>query len=99
MSLNNIVLLLKLGYDPLLNRRKVLVLQPCELHQFLSPHWLDVAVLSGSADDGTGNQVLVGVNNLMVLQAQQRKEVDVLFHEGHGLLVGLDRVYLAVLLV
>ena len=53
------------------------MLQAGELLELGRPGWRDVAYLSGGADDGAGDQVLIRVNQLVILQAEKHKVVDI----------------------
>ena len=70
-------LLFRFGKKSLFNVAEVRVLQTCKLFEFGRPGWRDVAYLSGGADDGAGDQVLIRVNQLVILQAEKHKVVDI----------------------
>ena len=70
-------LLFRFGKKSLFNIAEVRVLQAGELFEFGRPGWRDVAYLSGGADDGAGDQVLIRVNQLVILQAEKHKVVDI----------------------
>lgn len=63
-----IILLLKLGHESLLNVAKMWVLKPCQLLQLMWPNWIDIALFSRGTGNWAGNQVLISVDQLMVLQ-------------------------------
>jgi hypothetical protein len=98
LRLNYVILLLEFGDYPFLYRRKVLMLQSRQLYQLWRPHRLYVAMLPRRRNDRTRNQILVGINNFVILQREQREEVNILFHEGDRLLVRLNRMRLIILL-
>ena len=55
------VLLLKFVHESLLNVAEMGVLQASQLLKLRRPSWVYVALSPGSADDGTGNQILIRV--------------------------------------
>jgi hypothetical protein len=57
------------------------MLKPSKLLQLLRPRWIDIALPPGSWGDGAGYEVLIGVDKLVVLQAQQDKEFYILFNQ------------------
>lgn len=79
-----IVLLFKLTYQALLDVAEMRMLQPSELLQLLWPCWAYIALPPGSWGYGTGYQVLVGVDEFMILQAQQDEEFHILLDQVHA---------------
>ena len=63
------------------------MLKTCELLEFWWPEGTDVALFPGSTRDAAGNQVLVRVDELVVLERQQHKIVHVLLEEVHAALI------------
>ena len=63
------------------------MLKTGELLEFRRPGRRNIADLSGGGHDGTGNQILVRVDKLVVLQTQQYKIVYVFFNELGALLI------------
>ena len=59
------------------------MLQTSQLDQFRRPHRLDVAVLPRCRNYRAGDQILVCVGDLVILKAEEGKEVDILFNKRH----------------
>ena len=91
------VLLFELLYYSLLNIDKVHVLQAGKLDELVGPHRRKLTQFTRSRCYGARDQVLVGVHELVVLQAQQRKEVNVALHECDGLDVRNELPLLAII--
>lgn len=81
MRLDDVVLLLEFGDDALLDCGEVLVLEAGELDQLGRPNRLHITMLPRSRYDRASNQILVGIDNLVILEAQEREEINVLLHE------------------
>ena len=66
------------------------MLQSGKLLELAGPGRGNVAYLPGSTGDGASYQVLVGVDKLVVLEAQENEVVNVLFNQLRASLI-LDR--------
>lgn len=79
--------------QPPLDVAEVRLLEAGQLFKFSGPSGVQTHLCSSGTDDGAGYQVLVGVDELMVLEAQEDEEVDVLLDAAdHSLFnFSLDR--------
>jgi len=57
------------------------VLKSCELLKLNWPDWVNVALLTGSTSDRASNQVLIGVDHFMILEAEQCEEIYILLNQ------------------
>ena len=63
------------------------VLKTSELLEFRRPEGVDVALFPGGTRDAASDQVLVRVDQLVVLQRQEHKVINVLFEEVYAALI------------
>ena len=57
------------------------MLKSCELLKLNWPDWVNVALLTGSTSDRASNQVLIGVDHFMILEAEQCEEIYILLNQ------------------
>ena len=75
----HVILLFKLRDNSFFNIAEMSMLQPSQLYELLRPNRLYIAVLPTSGCNRTGNEVVISIYELWILNTQQREEVNVLF--------------------
>jgi hypothetical protein len=77
-------LLFKFNHEPILEIVEMLVLETSELLQLSRPDGEDIRLSPGSGYNRAGNQVLVHIDQLMVLETEESEEIHVFFHQVHA---------------